>query len=571
MKRVVLRAEGMEVGGTDLPAEDCRAQLSRILESPDFDAADRKHRFLSYVVNEHLSGRGDRIKAYSIAVEVFGRDASFDPQADPIVRVEAGHLRRALERYYLTAGQTDPIVIAIPKGAYVPTFSRRRPTGLEPSDPPVALDTASPPPQRSWRRLAAAAALLTICAIVVLAWSAYSFRARPSKPETPRLLVEWFDDLSGTEESAGLARGLTQEIVGQLSKFKDVVVILPRGPAEVPSARYVLAGSVDLQPDRFRILVRMLSRADGSVLWAHSYDGVTTVSGLLKAQADVAANVATNLAQAYGVIFEADARLVVPNPPEDWAAYACTLSYYSYRISLASKERPAVRACLERAVKSFPSYATAWALLSQIYIDEIRFSHPLDPATFPFWLDRALAAADRAVELEPLNVRGLQAQMFALYFRGEIAAALDVGSRAMALNPNDTELMGEYGYRLALSGKWDDGCALVNEARDRNPGPLAYYETALAMCSYFKGDYQQAAMWIKKANGQRNALYHAIAAAIFAEGGYKGDAESERAWLMDHEPALVANAREEIRWRLGRPEDVERFLDSLKKAGLDFH
>ncbi|MGX5806414.1 hypothetical protein ACWGS9_35555, partial [Bradyrhizobium sp. Arg314] len=91
-------------GEPALPVESCRAQLALILGSADFDATGREHRFLSYVVEEALSGRGDRIKAYTVAVEVFGRGQSFDPQTDPIVRIEAGHLRRALERYYLTSG-----------------------------------------------------------------------------------------------------------------------------------------------------------------------------------------------------------------------------------------------------------------------------------------------------------------------------------------------------------------------------------------------------------------------------------------------------------------------------------
>jgi hypothetical protein len=89
----VVQAEAPAARERGLPAEDCRAQLHRILNSVDFEATDREHRFLSYVVEETLSGRGGRIKAYSIAVEVFGRDASFDPQSDPIVRIEAGHLR----------------------------------------------------------------------------------------------------------------------------------------------------------------------------------------------------------------------------------------------------------------------------------------------------------------------------------------------------------------------------------------------------------------------------------------------------------------------------------------------
>lgn len=564
------REQAAPSGESDLSIEECRVQLARILNSAEFDATDRERRFLRYVVDETLVGRSSRIKAYSIAVEVFGRDASFDPQSDPIVRVEAGHLRRAIERYYLTAGQTDPILITIPKGGYVPNFLLRsmpRPVKEEPAATP-----APAPQQPRWRNnpLLALAASILITAAIIMAWLGYSSRLTPSKPEIPRLLVEWFDDLNGTDESAALARGLTQEVISQLSKFKDIVVVQSPSPATLPQVRYVLAGSVDLSADTFRFRVRMLNRADGSVLWAQSYDGATTVPDLLKAQADVAQNVATNLAQSYGVIFQADARLVFPNPPDDWAAYSCTLSYYSYRANFDPAARSAVRSCLEKAVERFPNYATAWALLSQTYIDDVRFHYPFDPVWSPASMDRALAAARRAVELEPLNIRGLQAQMFALYFRKEFDAARSVGSRAMALNPNDTELMGEYGYRLAMSGKWDDGCALVAEARERNPGPLAYYEAALAVCSYFKGDYQQAAMWIRKANVPANALYHVIAAAVFAEGGLTADAERERAWLVEHESDLVRNLAEETSLRFARSEDVEQFLSSLKKSGLEF-
>jgi len=71
---------------------------------------------LRYVVSETLDGRADRIKAYSIAIEVFKRDESFDAQADPVVRIEAARLRFALERYYLLAGSSDPILIDMPKG-----------------------------------------------------------------------------------------------------------------------------------------------------------------------------------------------------------------------------------------------------------------------------------------------------------------------------------------------------------------------------------------------------------------------------------------------------------------------
>ena len=112
--------------------EAVRAELERLLASPAFTASDRLRSFLRFVVDEALAGRASRIKAFTVAVEVFGRGDGFDPQTDPVVRLEAGRLRRALEHYYLVAGQTDPVRIEIPRGGYVPTF---RPPAAPPATP----------------------------------------------------------------------------------------------------------------------------------------------------------------------------------------------------------------------------------------------------------------------------------------------------------------------------------------------------------------------------------------------------------------------------------------------------
>jgi tetratricopeptide (TPR) repeat protein len=257
----------------------------------------------------------------------------------------------------------------------------------------------------------------------------------------------------------------------------------------------------------------------------------------------------------------------VENAPDDWTAYSCTLSYYAYRANLDGKTHPAVRTCLESAVSRFPNYATAWALLSQTYIDEIRCRYPIDPSSSPAALDRALAAARRAVELDPQNVRALQAEMVALYFNGQSEAGQKVGESALAMNPNDTELIGEFGSRLAVPGHWDRGCGLVAQARDRNPGPLGYYETFLAVCAYIREDYKTATMWMKKTSVPENPG-HVVAAAIFSESGLTEDAKRERDWLIAHSPELIANIWAWTAVRYARSEDRERFVRSLQKAGL---
>ena len=100
-------------------------QLVRILNSGPFHQSQRRQRFLEYLVNETLAGRGERLKAYNVALEVFDRPETFDPTIDPLVRIEAARLREKLREYYGTEGQSDAIHIDLPKGTYAPLIEFR--------------------------------------------------------------------------------------------------------------------------------------------------------------------------------------------------------------------------------------------------------------------------------------------------------------------------------------------------------------------------------------------------------------------------------------------------------------
>ena len=117
----------MSIAAEPCAADEVRTELDRIVSSANFLTSKRNRRFLEYVVDETLEGRGDRLKAYNIATSVFGRPDYFDPQTDPVVRMEAGRLRRALERFYLTEGG-GAVQIGIPKGGYQVDFKRPSPT-----------------------------------------------------------------------------------------------------------------------------------------------------------------------------------------------------------------------------------------------------------------------------------------------------------------------------------------------------------------------------------------------------------------------------------------------------------
>ncbi|RDJ24263.1 hypothetical protein DWF00_04060 [Bosea caraganae] len=108
------------------PAKDILTALEAVLACDTLRLSERNRRFLSFVVAQTVSGNGERIKAYSIGVDVFGRDDTFDPTLDPIVRIEATRIRSALTAYYEQKGAGDRVRIAIPPGSYVPTFSWAR-------------------------------------------------------------------------------------------------------------------------------------------------------------------------------------------------------------------------------------------------------------------------------------------------------------------------------------------------------------------------------------------------------------------------------------------------------------
>ena len=123
-----------------------RGQLDRILNSGPFLHSRRRQRFLEYLVNETLAGRGDRLKGYSLGVEVFDRPETFDPVTDPLVRIEAARLREKLREYYDTDGRDDPVRIELLKGTYTPhiAFRQAAAPGASPDQAGVAIESALP-------------------------------------------------------------------------------------------------------------------------------------------------------------------------------------------------------------------------------------------------------------------------------------------------------------------------------------------------------------------------------------------------------------------------------------------
>jgi len=104
-----------------------REQLERLLVHPLFANSKRYPALLAYAVEQTLLGNAAELKERSIGIEVFGRTPSYDANADPVVRITAGEVRKRLSLYYFDSSHTGELVIELPLGSYVPSFRQPEP------------------------------------------------------------------------------------------------------------------------------------------------------------------------------------------------------------------------------------------------------------------------------------------------------------------------------------------------------------------------------------------------------------------------------------------------------------
>ncbi|MBX5137964.1 hypothetical protein HJB79_03965 [Rhizobium lentis] len=585
---------GADRAGSDISSpEEVQQQLERILSSPEFRLPERAGRFLEFVVTETLAGHRDYLKAFTIAQAVFGRDASFDAQQDPCVRIEAGRLRRELEHYYLTAGASDRVIITIPRGGYAPIFEVRR--GAEPAERPQTGQSAELRPSPDYaqqvppaadgrrrdkadRRVSWSRYWLAAGAVVVFAAAAAAlqhvrlFDTGKEMPSgavgRPIIVVERFESASGSGVASDISQGITDDIIEKLVPFNDIVVaaVLPRNRDGQLSSQpiYALQGSIRLEGETLRSTARLVRRADGTVIWANNYDADMKVQGLLQTQASLAEDIATAVARPFGVIFQADTASIAGNAD----AFSCILSYYSYRSEMTPQAQETAKSCLKHAAEKMPDDSNIAAFLSLTYLDEFRFPYQLDTKPTAATLATAKELAERAVRLDPKNARALQALMLANFFGNDPTEALRAGEAAYASNSNDTEVAGEYGLRLAMSGNWERGCELISQAVSKNAGPQGYYEVGMALCAFMRGDTQAAELWSRMSDLNYNPMHRLVLLSILGTLGKSAEAKEQIDWIEARSPALILNVRREVVRRLARIEDQERFFAGLEAAGL---
>ena len=569
------------------PAEVGHA-LEAVLASETFRGSAKLSAFLRFVVESTLRGEQDRIKGYTIGVEALGRPENFDPQTDPIVRVEATRLRRALERYNATEGAGDSVVIELSRGSYVPQIRRREPP--RPEAPNQNQPRAAPSPGRS-RRVQAAIAIAVLAlagtgALVVVNTGPTppAVSARPSdeisldgplRPGNgmPTLRIAPISIVAPAPAPGGIrpqvaqARPMTERLRTALARFETVNVVdevADDAGRPTSGADYELIGSGEIKESgALAVRFRLFDVPAATTIWSRDFE-LPAMNDYSPIEEKIATQLAQTLAPPFGVIRSRERLAQLAGRARDPRQQCILEASESFRSFEPAQHRRA-RACLESLTARDPGFAAGFSYLGSIYSREYQYALAAGEGDL---LDRALRAAQRGVELNPESARAYQMLATVLFTRRDPVASFAASEKAMALNGLDTTIVSDYGGRLIMTGELKRGMDMLSRAADTGSIRPSWYSFYLFLGHYLANDTPEAARQagLIAADAYPLAPLARTLAAIAAGRPVEARAAFEQ--LAAARPAWRTHARTEILRLFPASLTAERVLRDLASAHL---
>jgi adenylate cyclase len=400
-------------------------------------------------------------------------------------------------------------------------------------------------------------------------------RAKKEQPapgrDKPAIVVLPFANLSGDPEQEFFADGLTEDILTELSRFRDLLVISRNTSsrykgkavdvkkiAKELAVHYLLEGSVRKAGNRVRVTVQLIDAESDRHIWADRYD--RDLEDIFAIQDEVAASVVATLP---GRVEAAARERSASKPTENMAAYECVLAGKQLHHRSTREDNAAALAMLERATTLDPNYAHAHAWLactlgqSWVYgfcadrdaiwdrvVEELRIALALDDNDSD--VHRILAAVNLA--------------------RDEHDKAVYHQERALALNPNDDLIVVQQGEVLTWIGRPEEGIDWIRKAMRLNPYHPERFWNHLGRACFVARRYGDAVEAFKRIS-QPDHTHHAFLAAAYAQMDSEPEVQGHVRQVLARQPEFtISDYASTLHYK--RPEDLDHHRTSLLKAGL---
>ncbi|MGY4173697.1 tetratricopeptide repeat protein [Bradyrhizobium sp. USDA 4529] len=211
-----------------------------------------------------------------------------------------------------------------------------------------------------------------------------------------------------------------------------------------------------------QVTTTVFNAENDEIVWMRTYARPFDPQSLMNVQRELASEIATVVGQSYGVVRN-DIRA---DPPRNMESYLCVLRAQAYRSTFRRVDFDPAMQCLQQTVQRDPQYSDSWAMLGWLHLDAGRLGYSADgnPQTE---YDKALDATSRAIALQPNSPLALKALAAAYHFTGRYADSDRISHLAIDLNPNDPDILAQFGWRLAIRGNFSEGVPMLKRAIER--------------------------------------------------------------------------------------------------------
>ena len=573
-----------------------RETLERLLASETFGRSERARKLLRYLVEREQAGEADRLKGFSIAMDVFGKDGDFDPSTDAVVRVQAGRLRDLLQHYFANEGVAEPVRIAIPRGGYVPAYELnaiRLPETLEPAGqaaaaaerptdagdavPAAALLAAAPSPTPSvvrhlrffWMAIALVIAMLGVLIL---------------RQGSSALLAG--GDMSATIETAAATGGLAPSPVAEalplvyiavkadgadasrvaaslragLSSF-DTIDFIGRDAANRPDpANDATSFIFDILPgpNAGDITIELQSMATGRVLLSRN---LTAADSAPAAVEDHIAGILTSAVPASGTIYN-----YIEQSGIQTGLTQCLLLNDKYYLDQNVKTHEAAYRCLEALASNGAKSSLVFSELASLHLEAVNdhYAYPPDAT-----VEKAVELAHRAVQMGPTSPYAHRSYGYINTRIGNADEALRWMRKAYDLNPYDLAMAAAYGYGLIFAGRYAEGTPILAHAVDTSSGHPTWWDFGLFAGEFMLGDMNKATIASNALRTTATKSHYLAARLIGARiAGHDNQARKLIDELTAKFPKFAANPRATFADRKYPADLTDRLVNALRAAGL---
>ncbi|ESZ29023.1 MULTISPECIES: hypothetical protein [unclassified Mesorhizobium] len=576
-----------------------RETLERLLASQTFGRSERARKLLRYLVEREQAGEADRLKGFSIAMDVFGKDGDFDPSTDAVVRVQAGRLRELLQHYFANEGIAEPVRIAIPRGGYVPAYELNaiRLPDIAEAVPELRLDGVvsadrsneagtgmldamslasvpiSPAPSVArhlrffWMAIALVIAML---GVLILRQGSTALLAGGDISATPEIA-----GASASVTASARADALPQVYIGLKADGPDasrVAASLRAGLSGFDTIDFIGRDTVgdpaddaasfifDVLPgpDAGDITIELQSMASGRVLLSRN---LTPADSAPAAVEDRIADMLSSALPASGTIYNYIEQTGTPN-----GLTQCLLLNGKYYLDQNARTHEAAYRCLEKLANGGTKSSLVYSELASLHLEAVSDHYAYPPNAT---IETAVEFAHRGVQMGPTSPYAHRSYGYVSSRLGNTDEAIRWMRKAYELNPYDLGMAAAYGYGLIFAGRYAEGTPILDHAAETFSGHPTWWDYGLFVGEFMLGDMNKAVAASMALRTTATKSHYLAARLVGAKAAGQDHLVSTLLKQLTTEfPKFAADPRATFVERKYPADLTDRLVQALRAAGL---